>query len=294
MGTDRRLKCKLVRVNTTSSGTNRNYSIVTVVSAETLEKMMAADGGIRNWMQRFLKIESGFDRLQSIIQSEKTRSNDFRDQLMQFGREIIDERAAKIAKEPSGHDGNRVYTWNLAVLTRVLFDCNYVITNAAVLLSKMVIWATRQSANIALNHSKRISENMTRVPLAAFYLSYVMYLCHWRKASGIRCLKNDIDGIASRAALAGAFAGVVIGTAILPGVGTAIGGIFGGITALCFYSVVVPSIFGNERSVKTTFQDRIWPAPRWKEWKDEEEDEAKRRRTRGRRRKKENNEKKKK
>ena len=29
VGTDRRLKCKLVRVNTTSSGTNRNYSIVT-------------------------------------------------------------------------------------------------------------------------------------------------------------------------------------------------------------------------------------------------------------------------
>ena len=44
--------------------------------------------------------------MRRIIESEITHSNDFRDQLMQFGMEIIGERAANIAKEPSGHDGD--------------------------------------------------------------------------------------------------------------------------------------------------------------------------------------------
>ena len=43
-----------------------------VVPDETLEKMFEADGGVRNRMQRFLKIEKGLDRLRSIIISEMT------------------------------------------------------------------------------------------------------------------------------------------------------------------------------------------------------------------------------
>ena len=86
---------------------------------ETLEKMFETDGGIRIWMRRFLKTKGGLARLEDIIQSEMTHSNDFRDQLMQFGREIIDERAADIAKESSRHDGGRVYAWSLLNL----FDC---------------------------------------------------------------------------------------------------------------------------------------------------------------------------
>ena len=78
--------------------------LINVVPAETLEKMFEADGGIRNWMQRFLKIERGLNYLRRIIENEITKSKDFRHQLIPIGREIIEERAANIAKEPSGHD----------------------------------------------------------------------------------------------------------------------------------------------------------------------------------------------
>ena len=83
---------------------NVHKMLINVVPAETLEKMFEADGGIRNWMQRFLKIERGLNYLRRIIENEITKSKDFRDQLIPIGREIIEERAANIAKEPSGHD----------------------------------------------------------------------------------------------------------------------------------------------------------------------------------------------
>ena len=102
---------------------NVHKMLINVVPAETLEKMFEADGGIRNWMQRFLKIRRGFDWLQNIIESEMAQSNVFRDQLMQFGREIIGERAANIFKEPIGHEDDRVYAWSLAELFKCILRC---------------------------------------------------------------------------------------------------------------------------------------------------------------------------
>ena len=183
---------------------------------------------------------------------------------MQFGREIIDERATNIAKESSVHDDDRVYDWSLAVLfeyyrldsqtlSKLLPSSEArivnAITNAAVLPNRMAL-AIRQSANIALNLSKCISGKMVGVTLAAVYLSYEIYhdIRRWWKGgiSGKRCAKNVIDGIASKAAGAGgAITGAAIGTAIAPGVGTVIWGIVGGITALILHLVADPLIIGN-------------------------------------------------
>ena len=176
---------------------------------------------------------------------------------MQFGREIIDDRATNIAKESSVHDDDRVYDWSLAVLfeyyrldsqtlSKLLPSSEArivnAITNAAVLPNRMAL-AIRQSANIALNLSKCISGKMFGFTLAAVYLSYEIYkdICRWWKGeiSGVRCVKNVIDGTASMAAgVGGGFAGAAIGTALIPGVGTVIGGIVGGITAASVMSAL--------------------------------------------------------
>ena len=118
------------------------------------------------------------------------------------------------------------------------------ITNVAetVLPSGMAL-ALRQSASNALSLTRGASGKLVGVTLAAVYLSYEIYkdICRWWKGeiSGVRCVKNVIDGTASMAAgVGGGFAGAAIGTALIPGVGTVIGGIVGGITAASVMSAL--------------------------------------------------------
>ena len=78
------------------------------MSAETLEKIIAVDGGIRNWMERF-NIEyssvEGLEYLRNLVRNKKiVLTNDLRDQLVQIGNEIIDQRADSISKRTSGHN----------------------------------------------------------------------------------------------------------------------------------------------------------------------------------------------
>ena len=77
---------------------NGNYMyhmLINVVPAETLDKMIAADGGIRNWMQRIAELQQGLYHLSRLIQNKIIKMDkNVRDQLVEIAISLIDGRGS--------------------------------------------------------------------------------------------------------------------------------------------------------------------------------------------------------